>query len=56
MSEQAEVMRIRDLLRHRRAVHRERLWREVERLAATAAELGVQRVVFSAHCCGIGRA
>jgi predicted nucleotidyltransferase len=46
MSEQMEMMRIRDLLRHRRAVHRERLWREVERLAAAAAELGVQRVVL----------
>jgi predicted nucleotidyltransferase len=44
MSEQSEMMRIRDLLRHRRAVHRERLWREAERLAA--AELGVQRVVL----------
>ena len=44
MSEQTEVMRIRDLLRRRRAVHRERLWREAERLTAAAAELGVQRV------------
>lgn len=28
MSEQTEMMRIRDLLRRRRAIHRERLWRE----------------------------
>jgi predicted nucleotidyltransferase len=46
MSEQSEMVRIRDLLRHRRAVHRKRLWREAKRLAAAAAELGVQRVVL----------
>ncbi len=46
MDEREHVLRVRDLLRRRRKVHREALWQELERLTTAAVEMGVQRVVL----------
>ncbi len=39
-------MELRQLLRHRRAIHQQTLKQEVQRLTAAAAALGVQRVIL----------
>ena len=41
-----DLLEIRQLLRHRRAIHQQTLRQEVERLTAAAAALGVQRVIL----------
>jgi len=41
-----DMLAIRELLRRRREAHQQALWREVERLTAAAAEMGVRRVIF----------
>jgi len=41
-----DVLATRELLRKRRKAHQQDLWREVERLTAAAAEMGVQRVIL----------
>lgn len=46
MNEAHDSQAIRQLLRQRREAHQKALWREVERLTAAAADLGVQRVVL----------
>lgn len=41
-----DLLPIRELLRRRREAHQHDLWREVERLTAAAAEMGVRRVIL----------
>ena len=43
---QKDPLTIRQLFQRRREAHKKALWQEVERLTATASELGVQRIVL----------
>ena len=44
--EREDILKLRQLLQHRREEHQKALWQEVDRLTTAASELGVRQIVL----------